>query len=97
MKVSSGNPSGLGLRISASVLFKIDTSAESNRVRMFADWWQNQSKGAKNLPEKSGGGFGLFGDFPTHPAGLRTRDVQQVAKPRICLRFCMGLMHGTNE
>ena len=42
VKVSSGNPSGLGLRIFASILIKA------------------------------------------------------VAKPRICLRFCMGLMHGTD-
>ena len=47
---------------------------------MVADWRQNQPKRAKKLPEKSGGGFGLFGDFSTHPARIRTREVLASSK-----------------
>ena len=42
-------------------------------------------------------------DFPLsfgvlcYPARIRTRDVQQIAKPRVCLRFCKGLMDNFRE
>ena len=62
VKVSSGNLSGLGLRIFASILFKVNTFAESNRVRMVADWRQNQPKGTKNLPQV--GASDSLGIFP---------------------------------
>ena len=61
MKVSSGNLTGLGLRIFASVLIKVDTFAESNCVRMVADWRQNQPKGTKNLPQgEASNSLGIF-------------------------------------
>ena len=57
---------------------------------MFADWRQNQPEG--NEESATGGGFELFGDFSTHPARIRTRDVSTDSKSRICRRFCVGLM-----
>jgi len=53
-----------------------------------------EAKSAKGHEETAtGGGFELFGDFATTPEGIRTRDVSQIAKPRICVRFCVGLLH----
>ena len=93
-EISSGNPSGLGLRIFASILFKVDTFAESNRVRMVADWRQNRPKRPKFLPQV--GASCSSGVFPPIQQGFEPVKFQQIAKPRICLRFCVGLVHGTN-
>ena len=71
MKVSSGNLPGLGLRIFASILFKVDTFAESNRVRVVADWRQNQSKGAKICQRNQAGASDSLGICPLIQQGFK--------------------------
>ena len=57
-----------------------------------------EAKSAKGHEETAtGGGFELFGDFATTRKGFEPMVFQQIAKPRICLRFCMGLVCNFRE
>ena len=50
-----------------------------------------EEKSAKGSNESAtGGGFKLFGDFSTHPARIRTRDVSASSKTKNLFKILRG-------
>jgi len=61
---------------------------------MAAGWRQNQSKGTKNHHRWR---LQTLWGFRHQSEGFEPVMFQQIAKPRICLRFCMGLVCNSRE